>query len=265
MVGILIKISALITLTLPLKAQLPPSTCPKVGGNQATEPASETLYKVNDKIRVIGTQEIYKKWDGTKKAIITIDQMPKNTREGDLVILMVAGSGGKTDSPAPAGTWSLINRVWNVDIFVGAYYKVYSSTGPKTFHVGRSNKRFAALTTLRGVDISDPIVDSKTDSDSSPLRKGAVAPGVKSVAGGALFVGFAMDNPVVYQQGDIQKMEVLFSYGPGWPGAGNVDDALTGAVESTIGGSTGKRTARLSDERGHCNGSEISISLKPAP
>jgi len=142
-------------------------------------------------------------------------KIPRNTRDGDLVVAFVGGSGPTKSSypsaPFPEEGWTEIVGAGAKDINQKAYYKVYRNMAcddngkglrdceeykePSIYEITGSKSTFVSMVTLRGVNLQDPLVDAKVAMDSMPGLHGASrAPPVMTLNGGAVLAAFVYDD-----------------------------------------------------------------------
>jgi len=236
---------------------------------------------VGKNIRAIGTSFTSAK-DGDA---VTIN-IPKATEPGDVLVLFVAGSAsGKKIPRSPGREWHLILAEGKADLNFKAYYKVAENNDfldelqvvhipaadnifnfplhvpefAENWKISGGKNTFVGLTSLRGLDPSNPVVDFDSGEDTEIGREGdATAPSIRTEEGGVCLAILAFDDPhqaIVTTKG----FTMLLSTDTG------TGDGLAIAVSSTDGDRTGSiRATGTSYERGGGDDIASAISFRAA-
>ena len=123
--------------------------------------------------------------------------VPSQAKRGDLLLLFVGGSAGK-NMPKKPRDFEVIEARGRADINLMGLYKWYD--GGDAVTVGGGRNTFVTLSVVRGVDRTDPVVDSVAIKESASGKDGkAIAPSAYGVKGGVTFAAFAFDDPHVAQ------------------------------------------------------------------
>ena len=100
--------------------------------------------------------------------------------------------------PKKPRDFDVIDSRGRSDINLMGLYKWYD--GDNTVTVGGGRNTFVTLSVVRGVDRTDPVVDSVAIKESASGKDGkAIAPSAYGVKGGVTFAAFAFDDPHVAQ------------------------------------------------------------------
>jgi hypothetical protein len=154
------------------------------------------ITKVNNQISVLGTSQDAKSKDEDGEISL---KAADGIQTGDVMVMTIGGSDGDDDAAPPEG-WKLIKKEGDGDLNVSTYYKVYEQGDETEFQVAKNGAAnyFASLSTLRGVDPNNPVVDAASDNNTGSGKSGeANAPSVNGVINGAQFVVFMYDDPHV--------------------------------------------------------------------
>jgi hypothetical protein len=131
----------------------------------------------------------------------------------DVMILFTGNSGVPAEVP---DGWSKIEgesyggQGHENDLNMFSYYKVYKDGDSLSISLeNKGDVLFVSLSAYRGVDISNPIVDSKMGHNSAEGYSGeSVIPSVRTKENGVLVAAVIYDDP---HEGTIDQMDMIFS------------------------------------------------------
>ena len=123
--------------------------------------------------------------------------VPEQAQKGDLLLLFIGGSSSRVMPKRPMD-FEVIEAVGETDINLTGLYKWYDDDFEVS--VGGGYNTFVTLSVIRGVDRTDPVVDSVSVQESASGKDGkAIAPAAYGVKGGITFSAFAFDDPHIAQ------------------------------------------------------------------
>jgi hypothetical protein len=142
-------------------------------------------------ITVVGSDFKAEDYGGT-----VLVPVPEQAQEGDLLLLFIGGSGRSI--PQKPHDFEVIEAIGEADINLTGLYKWYDDDFEVS--VGGGYNTFVTLSVIRGVDRTDPVVDSVSVQESASGKDGkAIAPSAYGVKGGVTFAAFAFDDPHIAQ------------------------------------------------------------------
>ena len=142
--------------------------------------------------------------------------IPEGTISGDVIVMFVGGNTNDRSSTSdPYGSgWTKIIESGSNEINLKAFYKQYGPGEPKEYSVDEGENTYIILTTLRGLDLAEPIVDSDISKNSMDKSGDQLAPTIFAEDYGCIIgVFFYADTNAISILNKYFRMASSFSSG----------------------------------------------------
>jgi hypothetical protein len=211
------------------------------------ETHNEINYEVNSRIEVLSSY--YGAISKSQHGQYLDAEASDNIQPGDMLIMIVATSGGDQDH-IPPQFQKVINAIKdNGDLTLRVGYKIHKEGDDVFFRIPKKSRNFfVSLLTIRG---ATKIVAAKGMIDSASGSRGlSYAPKIRTAEQGAIISSFCYDDPF---QADVVNQKTLVSLRNG-------DDGLAVGIGSTDGGLS-RRIKAYDGQKQRGGGDDIAVAI----